>query len=134
MTGGDEPVLYQQNHCGVYRSADGGRAWREITRGLPSDFGFPLALHPRRPGALYVLPLQGAEFRSPPERKLRVFRSRDGGEAWSALGRGLPENNFFGGIYREGMAPIPLTRLAFISERTTGKFFPPPTRETRGNC
>jgi photosystem II stability/assembly factor-like uncharacterized protein len=123
MTGGDEPVLYQQNHCGVYRSADGGRAWREITKGLPSDFGFPLALHPRQPETLYVLPLQGAEFRSPPERKLRVFRSRDGGETWNALGRGLPEGNFFGGIYREGMAADSLDPAGIYFGTNTGKIF-----------
>jgi photosystem II stability/assembly factor-like uncharacterized protein len=123
MTNGDAPLLYQQNHCGVYRSADGGRAWREITKGLPSDFGFPLALHPHQPQTLYVLPLQGAEFRSPPERKLRVFRSRDAGETWTALGRGLPEANFFGGIYREGMAADPLDPAGIYFGTNNGKIF-----------
>jgi photosystem II stability/assembly factor-like uncharacterized protein len=123
MTGGGAPVLYQQNHCGVYRSADGGRAWSEITKGLPSDFGFPLALHPRQPATLYVLPLQGAEFRAPPERKLRVFRSRDSGESWSALGRGLPQGNFFGGIYREGMAADSLDPAGIYFGTNNGKIF-----------
>ncbi len=123
MTKGDAPLLYQQNHCGVYRSADGGRAWREITKGLPSDFGFPLALHPRQPQTLYVLPLQGAEFRAPPERKLRVFRSRDAGETWTALGRGLPEANFFGGIYREGMAADSLDPSGIYFGTYNGKIF-----------
>ena len=58
----DSGLLFQQNHCGVYRSADAGESWQEITAGLPSDFGFPLAVHPRKPETVYVLPLQGAEF------------------------------------------------------------------------
>jgi photosystem II stability/assembly factor-like uncharacterized protein len=122
MTGGAEPTLYQQNHCGVYRSANGGRSWDEISAGLPSDFGFPLALHPRQPGTLYVIPLQGAEFRCPPERKLRVFRSRDGGTTWAALGRGLPED-FYGGIYREGMAADALDPAGIYFGSNTGKVF-----------
>lgn len=97
-------LLFQQNHCGVYRSADGGGSWEEITAGLPSDFGFPLAIHPRDPNTVYVLPLQGAEFRCPPEGKLRVFRTRDGGKTWQALTNGLPQQDAFPGILREGMA------------------------------
>ncbi|MDQ3622129.1 MAG: glycoside hydrolase [Verrucomicrobiota bacterium] len=96
-------LLFQQNHCGVYRSADGGERWDEITAGLPSDFGFPLALHPREPKTLYVLPLQGAEFRCPPEGKMRVFRSRDAGGTWEALTQGLPQEEAFAGVLREGM-------------------------------
>src|SRR5208282_613102 len=90
MARGDGQTLFQQNHCGVYRSDDGGRAWQEITAGLPSDFGFPLAIHPRQPRTIYVLPLQGAEFRCPPGRRLRVYRSRDGGQSWNGLEQGLP--------------------------------------------
>jgi hypothetical protein len=97
--------------------------WGEITKGLPSDFGFPLALHPRQPETLYVLPLQGAEFRCPPERKLRVYRSRDSGETWSALSRGLPEGSFFGGIYREGMAADSLDPAGIYFGTNIGKIF-----------
>lgn len=97
-------TLFQQNHCGVYRSENFGASWDEITAGLPSDFGFPLALHPRDVNTIYVLPLKGAEFRCPPGNKLRVFRSRDAGRTWTGLGNGLPQENAFAGIYREGMA------------------------------
>jgi photosystem II stability/assembly factor-like uncharacterized protein len=123
MTGGNNPILYQQNHCGVYRSADGGRSWEEITTGLPSEFGFPLALHPRRADTLYVIPLQGAEFRCPPERKLRVFRSRDSGKTWTALNRGLPDGEFFGGIYREGMASDAQEPAGIYFGTNNGKVF-----------
>ena len=70
MAPGSVSRLFQQNHCGVYRTDDAGETWQEITTGLPSDFGFPLALHPRDPDTLYVIPLKGAEFRCPPEGKL----------------------------------------------------------------
>jgi photosystem II stability/assembly factor-like uncharacterized protein len=117
------PVLFQQNHCGVYRSADGGRNWEEITAGLPSDFGFPLALHPREPQTLFVLPLKGAEFRCPPEGKLRVFRSRDGGKSWQALTKGLPQDNAFAGVLREGMAMDSLKPAGIYFGTNTGKIF-----------
>ena len=96
--------LFQQNHCGVYRSADGGARWEEITAGLPSEFGFPLALHPHQPDTLYVLPLQGPEFRCVPDARLRVFRSRDAGDHWEALTEGLPQSEVYCGVFREGMA------------------------------
>ena len=123
MTGGANPLLYQQNHCGVYRSADGGRAWNEITAGLPSDFGFPLALPPRQADTLYVIPLQGAEFRCPPGRKLRVFRSRDGGKTWMALSNGLPADDFYGGVYREGMTTDALDPAGIYFGSNNGKVF-----------
>jgi photosystem II stability/assembly factor-like uncharacterized protein len=123
MAGGNGSVLFQQNHCGVYRSSDGGRSWQEITAGLPSDFGFPLAIHPRQAQTIYVLPLQGAEFRCPPERKLRVFRSRDGGQSWSALDHGLPSGDFFGGVLREGMAVDALEPAGIYFGTNNGKIF-----------
>jgi hypothetical protein len=123
MAGGASPLLFQQNHCGVYRSADLGEHWEEISAGLPSDFGFPLALHPREPRTLYVIPLKGAEFRCPPENKLRVFRSRDAGTTWEALGRGLPQENAFVGIYREGMAADSGTPAGIYFGTNTGKVY-----------
>src|SRR5205823_7464286 len=104
MAPGKPEMLFQQNHCGVYRTTDAGESWHEITAGLPSDFGFPLAIHPREPETIYVLPLQGAEFRCPPEGKLRVFRSRDAGCTWQPLTAGLPQDDAFSGVLREGMS------------------------------
>ncbi len=104
MASGNSSLLFQQNHCGVYRSENAGESWTEITSGLPSDFGFPLALHPRDSKTAYVIPLQGAEFRCPPEGKLTVFRTRDGGKTWEGLTSGLPTEHAYVGIYREGMS------------------------------
>jgi photosystem II stability/assembly factor-like uncharacterized protein len=123
MADGQRSLLFQQNHCGVYRSADAGRSWQEITKGLPSDFGFPLAIHPREPETIYVIPLKGAEFRCPPENKLRVYRSRNGGKTWKALTKGLPQENAFVGIYREGMAMDSADPAGIYFGTNTGKLF-----------
>lgn len=123
MAAGSSTNLFQQNHCGVYRTSDSGESWEEITAGLPSDFGFPLALHPRDPGTLYVLPLQGAEFRCPPEGKLRVFRSRDSGSTWQPLAAGLPQEQAFTGILREGMTADQSDPAGIYFGTNTGKVF-----------
>jgi hypothetical protein len=123
LANGKSPLLFQQNHCGVYRSADGGRSWEEITAGLPSDFGLPLAIHPRQPETIYVIPLKGADFRCPPEGKLRVFRSRNGGKSWEPLAKGLPQEKAFMGVYREGMATDGLNPTGIYFGTNTGKIF-----------
>jgi hypothetical protein len=124
----DSSLLFQQNHCGVYRSANGGESWDEISKGLPSDFGFPLAIHPREAKTIYVLPLQGTmdapvPFRCPPEGKLRVFRSRNGGKSWKALAKGLPQKEAFMGILREGMATDRRDPVGIYFGTNTGKIF-----------
>ena len=116
-------LLFQQNHCGVYRSENGGVHWTEISRGLPSDFGFPLAIHPREPETIFVLPLKGADFRCPPDGKLRVFRSRDGGKRWIALAKGLPQEGAFLSSYREGMSMDSLKPAGIYFGTNTGKLF-----------
>ncbi len=90
-------LLYQQNHCGVYRTTNYGDEWTDITEGLPSRFGFVLGTHPREPDTLFVLPedsVQGTDvgggIRYASEAKFRVFRSRDGGQSWEAQTNGLP--------------------------------------------
>jgi hypothetical protein len=116
-------LLYQQNHCGMYRSETAGDDWVEITAGLPSDFGFSLALHPRAPQTLYVLPLQKADFRCPPDGKLRVYRSRDAGRSWESLSTGLPQDHAFIGTYREGMTTDSLDPAGVYVGTNTGKIF-----------
>ncbi|HTW29560.1 MAG TPA: sialidase family protein [Acetobacteraceae bacterium] len=105
MAPGMPERLYQQNHCGMYRSDDGGRQWQSIEAGLPSDFGFPAAAHPRDPGTLYLLPLNGAtEGRYVPEGRAAVWRTRDSGASWQDLRHGLPQENAFFCVLRQAMA------------------------------
>ncbi len=119
----DSGLLFQQNHCGVYRSADLGQSWTEITAGLPSDFGFPLAVHPRDAKTIYTLPLKGAEFRCPPDGKLRVFRTRDGGENWEALSAGLPAEDAYCSALREAMDSDDADPAGIYFGTNTGKVF-----------
>lgn len=103
--GPEGDLLYQQNHHGVFRSHDGGRSWREISSGLPSTFGFPVAVHPRDPLTLWTLPLNGDSIgRFPPEAAAAVWRSRDGGEGWQALREGLPQSACYFTVLRQAMA------------------------------
>lgn len=102
---GENDLLYQQNHCGMYRSSDGGRNWQSIEAGLPSSFGFPAAVHPRDPSTLYLLPLNGdIKGRFVPDAKAAVWRTRDRGETWQDLREGLPQQNAFFGVLRQAMA------------------------------
>jgi photosystem II stability/assembly factor-like uncharacterized protein len=123
LAGEDGSLLFQQNHCGVYRTRNAGADWVKITSGLPSDFGFPLAVHPQQPETLYVIPLQGAEFRCPSGGRLCVYRSRDGGQAWEPLDKGLPQKDAYVGVYREGMATDSLDPAGVYFGTNTGKLF-----------
>lgn len=102
---GSADVLYQQNHHGVWRSPDGGRSWDDITRGLPSTFGFPICVHPRDPQTIWTLPLNGdIAGRFPPNAAAAVWRSRDGGETWQAMRDGLPQESCYFTVLRQAMA------------------------------
>ena len=97
--------LYQQNHCGMYRSEDGGRQWVSIEKGLPSTFGFPAVAHPRDADTLFLLPLNGDTLgRYVPDAQAAVWRTRDAGAHWQALRDGLPQQNAFFGVLRQAMA------------------------------
>lgn len=98
-------TLYQQNHHGTYRSHDGGRSWQDIGQGLPSTFGFPIAVHPQDPRTLFVLPLNGdAAGRYPPGAAAAVWKSTDGGESWTAKRAGLPQQGCYFTVLRQAMA------------------------------
>lgn len=94
--------LFLQNHGGVYRSDDEGASWIDIGAGLPSDFGFPMVVHPHQPDTIHVFPLGGGDGRYPPEARARVWRSQDAGDTWQPLDQGLPES-FFVGVMRDAM-------------------------------
>lgn len=88
-------VLYQQNHCGMYRSDDAAANWVDISAGLPSRFGFPIVAHPHRSGTIYVVPAKADEYRFAPDGRFCVWRSRNGGRSWQRLARGLPQENAY---------------------------------------
>jgi photosystem II stability/assembly factor-like uncharacterized protein len=116
--------LYQQNHCGMYRSDDGGQSWQSIEAGLPSSFGFPAAAHPRDPSTVFLLPLNGdSAGRYVPDAKAAVWRSRDRGESWQALREGLPQQNAFIGVLRQAMATDPLSPAGVYFGTSSGSVF-----------
>lgn len=121
--GGGGDLLYQQNHHGVFRSRDGGRSWDEITDGLPSHFGFPIAVHPRDPQTLWVLPLTEDEGRFPPDNAAAVWTSRDGGESWTAQRAGLPERNCFFTVLRQAMTTDKATPAGLYFGTNSGSVF-----------
>jgi photosystem II stability/assembly factor-like uncharacterized protein len=94
--------LFMQNHGGVYRSDDGGRTWDSIEEGLPSNFGFPVVVHPHEPDTVFVFPLGGSGGRYPVDGRASVWRSRDAGATWEQLHDGLPDG-FFVGVMRDAM-------------------------------
>lgn len=102
--GGGDGSLFHQNHCGTYRRSPDGGSWTEVTKGLPSDFGFALAAQPGRKSTAYVAPLIGAENRVPPQGQLAVWKTTNGGKAWRRSTKGLPGPAAFMGVLREGMA------------------------------
>ncbi|MEX0852068.1 MAG: sialidase family protein [Bauldia sp.] len=124
MAPGMSDRLYQQNHCGMYRSDDGGRTWQSIEAGLPSSFGFPAAVHPRDPASLYLVPLNGdTAGRYVPEGKAAVWRTRDGGDHWQALRAGLPQKNAFFGVLRQAMATDPVDPVGIYFGTSSGSLY-----------
>jgi len=124
MAPGMPERLYQQNHCGMYRSEDGGQSWQSIEAGLPSTFGFPAVAHPRDPDTLYLLPLNGdIAGRYVPDGKTAVWRTRDRGDTWQALRDGLPQHNAFLTVLRQAMAADPLEPAGIYFGTSSGALF-----------
>ncbi|HTU56299.1 MAG TPA: sialidase family protein [Acetobacteraceae bacterium] len=135
MAPGVPERLYQQNHCGMYRSDDGGRRWESIEAGLPSTFGFPAAAHPRDPETLYLLPLNGdTAGRYVPEAKAAVWRTRDGGKSWEALRNGLPQKDAYFGVLRQAMATDRLAPAGVYFGTSTGALFASADEGESWNC
>jgi len=97
-------TLYMQKHWDVMRSDDGGDSWREVSGNLPSDFGFPIAVHAQDPDTIYVVPILSDSLHYPPDGRLRVYRSRSGGDSWEALTDGLPQEHCYVNVLRDAMA------------------------------
>jgi len=97
-------VLFMQKHWDVMRSDNGGESWYEVSGNLPSDFGFVIDVHAHEPNTVYVIPIKSDSEHFPPEGKLRVYRSRSGGNEWEPLTKGLPQKDCYVNILRDAMA------------------------------
>jgi photosystem II stability/assembly factor-like uncharacterized protein len=121
----DAERLYTQTHVGMYRSSDWGGTWEEITPGLPSEFGFPAVAHPHERDTLFLIPVDPNHARSTPGR-LVVYRSKDAGDTWQELTNGLPQENAFLGVLREGASADTLAEPGIYFGTTTGQVFASP--------
>jgi photosystem II stability/assembly factor-like uncharacterized protein len=116
-------VLFMQKHWDVMRSDDAGELWRDVGDGLPSDFGFPIAVHSHEPNTIYVIPIKSDSEHYPPEGKLRVYRSRTGGGEWEALTHGLPQSNCFVNVLRSALAVDTLDSCGIYFGTTGGQVY-----------
>jgi hypothetical protein len=115
--------LFLQNHWGLYRSDDGGGSWQDVADGVPSDFGFAMAVHTHNPDCVYVLPVESDEFRCTPEGRLRVFRTRNAGSSWEPLARGLPQKGAYETVLRDGMCVDAYDPLGIYFGTRSGQVF-----------
>jgi BNR/Asp-box repeat len=97
-------VLFMQKHWDVMRSDNGGDSWQEVSGNLPTDFGFVIDVHAHDPETIYVVPIKSDAEHYPPDGKLRVYRSKTGGNEWEALTRGLPQSDCYVNVLRDAMA------------------------------
>ncbi len=116
-------VLFMQKHWDVMRSDDGGDTWREISGNLPTDFGFPIDVHAHEPETIYVVPITSDSHHFPPEGKLRVFRSRAGGNEWEPLTNGLPQRDCYVNVLRDAMAVDSLDECGVYFGTTGGQVY-----------
>jgi len=97
-------VLFMQKHWDVLRTDNAGEQWREVSGNLPTDFGFPIDVHAHEPETIYVVPIKSDSEHYPPDGKLRVYRSRSGGNEWEALTKGLPQKDCYVNVLRDAMS------------------------------
>ncbi|HET9845041.1 MAG TPA: exo-alpha-sialidase [Nitrospira sp.] len=116
-------VLFMQKHWDVMRSDDAGESWHEVSGNLPTDFGFPIAVHAHEPNTVYVVPIKSDSEHFPPEGKLRVYRSRSGGDEWEALTKGLPQRDCYVNILRDAMAVDSLDPCGLYFGTTGGQVY-----------
>ena len=115
--------MFLQNHWGLYRSDDGGDSWTDIAKGVPSDFGFGMAIHPQDPDTVYIAPLESDEFRCTPEGKLRIYRTRDGGKSWKPMTKGLPQADAYETILRDALDTDSLAKAGVYFGTRSGKLY-----------
>jgi photosystem II stability/assembly factor-like uncharacterized protein len=119
-------VLFMQKHWDVMRSDDAGESWQEISGDLPTDFGFPIDVHAHEPDTIYVVPITSDSLHYPPEGKLRVYRSRTGGNEWEALTNGLPQKDCYLNVLRDAMAVDSLDSCGIYFGTTGGQVYASP--------
>jgi photosystem II stability/assembly factor-like uncharacterized protein len=116
-------VLFMQKHWDVMRSDNGGDSWTEVSGNLPTDFGFPIDVHAHEPDTIYVVPIKSDSEHFPPDGKLRVFRSRSGGNEWEALTKGLPQKDCYVNVLRDSMAIDSLDSCGVYFGTTGGQVY-----------
>jgi photosystem II stability/assembly factor-like uncharacterized protein len=115
--------LFLQNHWGLYRSDDGGDSWSDVAKGVPSDFGFAMAMHPHDAQTVYIVPLESDEFRCTPQGKLRVYRTRNAGRSWQPLTRGLPQTDAFETVLRDALTTDTLSSAGVYFGTRSGRLY-----------
>ena len=116
-------VLFMQKHWDVMRSDNGGDSWQEVSGNLPTDFGFPIDVHAHEPDTIYVVPIKSDSEHFPPDGKLRVYRSRSGGNEWEALTNGLPQRDCYVNVLRDAMAVDSLDSCGVYFGTTGGQVY-----------
>ena len=116
-------VLFMQKHWDVMRSDDAGESWREVSGNLPTDFGFPIDVHAHEPDTVYVVPIKSDAEHYPPDGKLRVFRSRKGGNEWEPLTKGLPQRDCYVNVLRDAMCVDALEPCGVYFGTTGGQVY-----------
>jgi len=119
-------VLFMQKHWDVMRSDDAGESWHEISGNLPTDFGFPIDVHAHEPNTIYVVPIKSDSEHFPPDGKLRVYRSRTGGNEWEPLTKGLPQSDCYVNVLRDAMAVDSLDSCGVYFGTTGGQVYASP--------
>ncbi len=115
--------LFLQNHWGLYRSDDWGDSWTDIANGVPSDFGFGMAMHPRDKNTVYIVPLESDGFRCSPEARLRVYRTQNAGESWEPLSNGLPQEGAYETVLRDALDTDSANPCGVYFGTRSGKLF-----------
>jgi hypothetical protein len=124
-------VLFMQKHWDVMRSDNAGDMWYEISGNLPTDFGFPIEVHAHEPETIYVVPIKSDSEHYPPDGKLRVYRSRTGGNEWEALTDGLPQSHCYVNVLRDAMAVDALDPCGVYFGTTGGQVYASPSAGDR---
>jgi photosystem II stability/assembly factor-like uncharacterized protein len=116
-------TLFMQKHWDVMRSDDAGDSWHEVSGNLPSDFGFPIDVHAHEPETIYVVPIKSDSEHFPPDGKLRVYRSRTGGNEWQELTNGLPQRDCYVNVLRDAMSVDSLDPCGIYFGTTGGQVY-----------